>query len=233
MPILPSRRAGFTLVELLVLVAIISVLASMLLPAATMVLARANGVRCQNNLRQLQTANIAYAGDWEGCFVPSFRYDAGGGWSYSWTDNTDYVELLHMAANDKFKAVVAGSLNVKQLCPLSRKNKITSQIGSSYGYNHGLKSIPSYRPVYIGSKDTDDNIANRVAFMDGLNWGVTLTGADPTRYWLGGAPRPEGTVVSQQVAYRHRGQANAAYFDGHVAAVGPQVLFDAKLWYAP
>lgn len=233
MPIPPSRCVGFTLVELLVLVAIISVLASMLLPAAATVLTRANSVRCQNNLRQLQTANIAYAGDWEGCFVPSFRYDAGGGWSYPWIDNTEYVDLLYRAANDKFKAAVASSLNVKQLCPLSRKNKITSQIGSSYGYNHGLKSIPSYRPVYLGSKDTDDNIANRAAFMDGLSWGVSLTGADPTRYWLGGGPRPEGTVVSQQVAYRHRGQANVAFFDGHVAAVAPLVLFDTDLWYAP
>src|SRR5690606_32309525 len=62
MPTFPSRHRGFTLVELLVLVAIIAVLASMLLPAAAMVLARANSVRCQNNLRQLQTANIAYAG---------------------------------------------------------------------------------------------------------------------------------------------------------------------------
>ena len=49
----PERRAGFTLVELLVSLAVIAVLISVLLPALGRGMARAKAFRCQNNLRSI------------------------------------------------------------------------------------------------------------------------------------------------------------------------------------
>jgi prepilin-type N-terminal cleavage/methylation domain-containing protein len=58
----PVRR-GFTLIELLVVIVIIAILAAMLLPALAKAKARAQNIRCVNNLKQLGLANRMYCDD--------------------------------------------------------------------------------------------------------------------------------------------------------------------------
>lgn len=56
----------FSLVELLVVVAVISMLMSLLLPALGKAKAQARSLGCKNNLKSLGTANVMYADDWGG-----------------------------------------------------------------------------------------------------------------------------------------------------------------------
>ena len=56
----PMKKSAFTLVELLVSIAIIGILVSLLLPAVNLARASARKVQCTNHLRQLGVATNDY-----------------------------------------------------------------------------------------------------------------------------------------------------------------------------
>ncbi len=72
-----KRRAGFTLVELLVVISIIATLIALLLPALANAKQLANSAICLNNQQQMATAILEYQDSWRGARFP-FDYNGGG-----------------------------------------------------------------------------------------------------------------------------------------------------------
>jgi prepilin-type processing-associated H-X9-DG protein/prepilin-type N-terminal cleavage/methylation domain-containing protein len=76
----PASR-GFTLVEVLVVVAIIVAATSIAVPVARSLMTRSHAVNCSSNLRQIGLAAMMYAGDNQ-MTLPSTSHQRGG---RSWT----------------------------------------------------------------------------------------------------------------------------------------------------
>jgi prepilin-type N-terminal cleavage/methylation domain-containing protein len=70
------RRSGFTLVELLAVVAIVAILIALLLPAVQAARESARQTHCRNNLKQIGIGSLAH--ETSQGFFPS------GGWGWSW-----------------------------------------------------------------------------------------------------------------------------------------------------
>jgi prepilin-type N-terminal cleavage/methylation domain-containing protein/prepilin-type processing-associated H-X9-DG protein len=65
-----KSRSGFTLIELLVVIAIIAILAAILLPVFASARESARKASCENNLKQLSTAVMAYTQDYDESMPP-------------------------------------------------------------------------------------------------------------------------------------------------------------------
>ena len=90
-------RSGFTLVELLVVVAIIGLLGGILLPGLTKARRKARQVRCMNHQKQIVFVQLAYEGD-HGKYSPTVATIGWRDWDWSWVEPmtmTTFFEYKH------------------------------------------------------------------------------------------------------------------------------------------
>ena len=83
----------FTLVELLMVIAIIAILAAMLLPALHKARETARGITCTGNMKTLGTASMMYLGDNQDIMIPFIKQDYSEPW---YNTGKHSLELLRL-----------------------------------------------------------------------------------------------------------------------------------------
>jgi prepilin-type N-terminal cleavage/methylation domain-containing protein len=95
-----DSRLSFSLVELLVVMAVIAILISLLSPAIQKTQENGRRLNCQNNLKQVGIGNHVHAGDFGDLAPGKIQRGAGGTGVYAvWTSNVD-----HDSNYDKFES---------------------------------------------------------------------------------------------------------------------------------
>jgi prepilin-type N-terminal cleavage/methylation domain-containing protein/prepilin-type processing-associated H-X9-DG protein len=246
LPIPDPRPRAFTLLELLVVIGIIAVLASMLVPVLARGKLSAQRAACQSNLRQLGIAAQLYWGDNNGkCFfynsVPMSNNGINGAlWWFGWLENSNGHNEGQRAFDLSFGAL-AGYLNGSdvRLCPAPVWNSPLFKLKGtnvvfSYGYNKYLSppNINASANISRVSKPTETALFGDAAQVN--NFQAPASPAHPMFeewYWLD----YEGTNYSSSSYqpnghFRHAQLANVVFVDGHVDLERPVPgSFDKRL----
>ncbi len=214
--------AAFTLIELLIVVAIVGILAAMLLPALNGALEAARSTECKSNLRQLFLATTMYAHFNDGCYPPS-----------SWDINGRNLHRWHGVRRSRGEAFeFDGSplypyLKVKRIkaCPSFKRYLTGFERGcGGYGYNdsfvgsgRGVIGDGGNLPAKVSaiSNPVETVLFADCAFLGGSGEGELIEYSFVTEPVY---KRWGGTPSTPTVHFRHRGGANVVWCDGHVSS---------------
>lgn len=209
----PGHRVlAFTMIELLIVSAIIAILAALLSPALKTARDKARQIKCMSNLKQCFLAFQFYANDNNGWMIPNGGLRAWGGAykEYSWDEIATSGGYLPNTQNPSV-----------MFCP-------------SYDSLGGWSQMYGY-----GACMRDSGIANSMTMLTGpytysaiSSWDnatpatmIILT--ESKRYW--GAVGVQWFVADAATAWsgvilRHNGLANALFADGHIAPLSKSEL---------
>jgi prepilin-type N-terminal cleavage/methylation domain-containing protein/prepilin-type processing-associated H-X9-DG protein len=220
-----SRKMGFTLIEILVVIAIIAILAAILFPVFARARENARRASCQSNLKQLSLGLIQYTQDYDERYP--YGYDAGQRlWGEQIFPYVKSTQVFVCPSDPKTYAVPTAS----QLVP-----------GYSYGLNmvyndpsHWIfgqyLAVPAQIPITTAAVEDSSgtvwtgDVATLAASAPLIRGYYYLSGVNNSTLVLndsncGSTPCLWSTTQTTGWYARHLDTVNVAFLDGHVKAM--------------
>jgi prepilin-type N-terminal cleavage/methylation domain-containing protein/prepilin-type processing-associated H-X9-DG protein len=214
---------GFTLVELLVVLAIISVLALLTVPAVSGAMERSRAATCAGHLRQLGSAFLMFSQDNQGRF-PRSSHSAGANREPGWAASVaPYLGAPSDQAN-------AAWINRKFCCPCQTNR-------SPNAYSYGLNVFFELRPgdSYLGRPSTWRCVhqvpspGNTILLAEVGRGGGGMTPDHFMCHQWSSASAARNAVAHD----RHGSNAHYLFVDGHVEKLPIEATFTSReknLW---
>ncbi len=200
-------QRGFTLVEILVVVAIIAILAALVFPVYEVAIKRSEAISCLSNIRNIALANSYYADDNDGYIVPArLSYGPAGTFGTAWD-----VPLAAYHRNEGL-----------YLCPADPAPNWASGticFPHSYGINYDLAMIGGYNGSSLMTDMVQDP-TSVILFFE-IRGSVRQ---------MGGGYQYHGLT---RVDARHNQGSNFSFLDGHAKRYQPRQTIGPKNLWAP
>jgi prepilin-type N-terminal cleavage/methylation domain-containing protein/prepilin-type processing-associated H-X9-DG protein len=155
-----TRKAAFTLVELLVVIGIIAVLIGILLPALNRAREKGRQAQCLSNVRQISMAFFMYANENKGWFPAPAVFGGGLGsqnvsnMSPTWIGrDEDWIAWRNKQPDDPLEGAIIpylGNASPSVMrCPSDELNRTEIDVfGGPFVYSYNMNSYLSFGTVY-------------------------------------------------------------------------------------
>lgn len=216
-----SPRKAFTLVEMLVVIAIMAILTALLLPSMGKLRASARKSECASNLRQIFVALTLYAQDNNNAHMYGHDYVANLDWYQKSSPLAPY-------------AGGAEKLQWISVCPENRtsfatypKDQYGQWVNNSYGYPYTYNYY--VLPNVSGANPRENGVAaTRVAKITNPAQIVMMADSVKGQGWGGGFSVP-GDSKWNRIATPHSGKTSILWCDGHVSLEAKKDIEDKTL----
>ncbi len=196
-------RAGFTLIELVVVISIILILAAMLLPVFERAVKSAEAISCLANVRNLALASQLYTSDYDGRLPPALL---------------DLPDSTKQNCWDVLLLPYVGSRQIYLCCADENSTPgpaYTNSVTHSYGINLDVAMVGGYPGASLRSTQIP-RPCEAILFFDL---------AQPYSYgW-----RASWGNMSQYVAARHNQASNFAFCAGNAKRIKPSETLSSSV----